>query len=101
MSDFSSEDEAHTKEKAVGKIREELDSASEESGSENSEDDSDESQIKVDFSSKQGKPETKKQAGLMSLKFMQKAEQRKKEALKVQAEMVIKQINGEDDYQSS
>ena len=37
----------------------------------------------------------------MSLKFMQKAEQRKKEALKVQAEMAIKQINGQDDYQSS
>lgn len=37
----------------------------------------------------------------MGLKFMQKAEQRKKEALKVQAEMAIKQINGEDDYVSS
>jgi hypothetical protein len=70
MSDFSSEDEAQTKGKAVSKIREELDSASEESGSESSEDDSDDSQIKVDFSSKQGKPEAKKQAGLMSLKFM-------------------------------
>lgn len=37
----------------------------------------------------------------MGLKFMQKAEQRKQEALKVQAEMAIKQINGEDDYKSS
>lgn len=47
------------------------------------------------------KSKGKKETGIMGLKFMQKAEQRKQEALKLQAEMAIKQINGEDDYVSS
>jgi len=64
------------------KIREELDSNSDKSDSESSED-SENSEYKVDFSSKQSKKYAKKQIGIMSLKFMQKAEQKKKEALKV------------------
>jgi len=37
----------------------------------------------------------------MGLKFMKKAEKKKKEALKQKAELAIKQINGEDDYSES
>ena len=37
----------------------------------------------------------------MGLKFMQRGKQREKEALKVKANMAIKQIKGEDDYQTS
>ena len=37
----------------------------------------------------------------MGLKFMQKADQREKEALKLKANLAVKQIKGEDDYQTS
>lgn len=79
---FSSDDESDTKAKAAKRIREELESDSELSEQSDS-DDSSSSAVKVDFSTQQSKVAKKKDKGIMGLKFMQKAEQRKQEALKV------------------
>ena len=57
--------------------------------------------FKFDGKKKQAKREEQQATGIMGLKFMQRGKQREKEALRVKANMAIKQIKGEDDYQTS
>lgn len=68
---------AKTKERTIKKIKKEINS-SEESASEQSNADQ-----YFDFKKTEQKATKKQETGIMGLKFMQKAEQKKKEALKV------------------
>ena len=82
-------------------------SDSDEENSEDSADDQDEDgerniNMKFDGKSKSKgdkKSETKK--GILGLKFMERAEQKEKEALKAQVNLAAKEIRGEDDYVDS
>ena len=50
---------------------------------------------------KEMKDNKKTEKGIMGLKFMERAQQKEKNALKAQVELAVKQINGEDDYAES
>ena len=50
---------------------------------------------------KEMKDDKKTEKGIMGLKFMERAQQKEKNALKAQVELAVKQINGEDDYAES
>ena len=50
---------------------------------------------------KEMKGDKKTEKGIMGLKFMERAQQKEKNALKAQVDLAVKQINGEDDYADS
>ena len=108
------EDEAKAKQKTIDRIRAEVGSdGGEEEGSGSDGSDSDSSAkdphgavrtMNFDDAARQGrakKTQDESGRGIMGLKFMQRAEEREKEALKLRADLAIKQIQGQDDYQSS
>ena len=110
----SEADEDEVKQKTIDKIRAEVGSdEGEEEGSSSDGGDSDSSAedpheavrtMNFDDAARQGKAKKTQDEsgkGIMGLKFMQRAEEREKEALKLKADLAIKQIQGQDDYQSS
>lgn len=110
----SEADEDEVKQKTIDKIRAEVGSdGGEEKGSGSDGGDSDGSAedphkavrtMNFDDAARQGKAKKTQDEsgrGIMGLKFMQRAEEREKEALKLKADLAIKQIQGQDDYQSS
>lgn len=110
----SEADEDEVKQKTIDKIRAEVGSdEGEEEGSGSDGGDSDSSAedpheavrtMNFDDAARQGKAKKTQDEsgrGIMGLKFMQRAEEREKEALKLKADLAIKQIQGQDDYQSS
>ena len=107
----SESDDDAMKQKTVQKIRAEVfsDGEAKEGGSSDNENSDDSSEApdgtvrKMDFSDATRQGKTKKsndedEKGIMGLKFMRRAEEREKEALKLKAELAVKQINGDDDY---
>ena len=80
------------KKKAAKEIQEEIDSN--ESGDEEAEEDSDDSNMKVVDMDFKNKPKDKKQknkpTGVMNMAFMKNAEEKSKEKLKGQSKMLIK-----------
>jgi U3 small nucleolar RNA-associated protein 14 len=100
-----SDSEEAIRKKATKKIKGVMESSDEEEGSddEGSESENDEDVLKMDFEdeSKPGvKKDTKAQKkGIMGLKFMELAQEKEKAKLKTQADLLVKQINGVDDYQ--
>ena len=103
MHSDSEEEQEAIKAKGIKKIKEEIDSEEDEDDSQEESEEEDEDVIKMDFedgskpSSKQDNKKTKK--GIMGLKFMQLAQEKEKEQLKNQANLLVKQIKGEDDYE--
>ena len=96
------------KDKALKKMQREVDSsdeASSESENENEDSDDGDGKINMKFDEKalqrSKKPDEVKQKGIMGLKFMERAQQKEKEALKSQVNLAAKQIRGEDDYNDS
>lgn len=83
------------KRKAVAKINEEMEGSGSDDQSESSEN---EGEFKMDFGERQDGSAKNKDTGITALKFMQRAEQRKKEALKKQVEVSMGQIRKKDDY---
>ncbi len=62
-------------------------------------------QIKMRFDSAsrdaQAKKQDKSKKGIMALKFMERAQEKEKQALKAEVNLAVKQIKGEDDYAES
>ena len=109
------EDNQGLKAKMVEQMRDQVESSEEDENESGSDDDSDAensgnessdgSTINMKFDEKtkqlQKKKEQKTAKGIMGLKFMERAQQKEKEALKAQVNLAVKQINGEDDYAGS
>ena len=112
MSD-NDQDNAKLKQKMIEKMLNEADSDAEENSSDDDGEDqeSDDSaedgphQVKMRFDEKtkaaQSKKEAKAQKGILALKFMERAQEKERQALKAEVNLAVKQIKGEDDYAES